>query len=78
MNEITYFDFGHDVAIPPDLSAAISIGKREGKGAPDLPLVTFSFVAAVADNFSNENKLGEGGFGPDYKVNSNENCCQLN
>ena len=33
-----------------------------------LPLFSFSSVSTATDNFSIENKLGEGGFGPVYKV----------
>ncbi|KAK1280715.1 G-type lectin S-receptor-like serine/threonine-protein kinase [Acorus gramineus] len=33
----------------------------------DLPLFSFSTVVSATCNFSNENKLGEGGFGPVYK-----------
>lgn len=36
----------------------------------DLPLFDLVDIEAATDNFSNENKLGEGGFGPVYKVNS--------
>ena len=38
--------------------------KNEGK----LPLFSFASVSAVTDNLSAANKLGEGGFGPVYKV----------
>ncbi|KAL9669866.1 hypothetical protein QQ045_007416 [Rhodiola kirilowii] len=34
---------------------------------PGLPLFSFESVAAATDNFSIENKLGEGGFGPVFK-----------
>ena len=30
-------------------------------------------IANATDNFSNNEKLGEGGFGPVYKVNNNLN-----
>ncbi|KAH7844967.1 hypothetical protein Vadar_033773 [Vaccinium darrowii] len=33
----------------------------------DLPLFSFASVSAATDNFSDANKLGEGGFGPVYK-----------
>ncbi|KAK4858813.1 hypothetical protein QYF36_022465 [Acer negundo] len=33
----------------------------------DLPMYNFNAVAAATDNFSEENKLGQGGFGPVYK-----------
>ncbi|XP_004509984.1 G-type lectin S-receptor-like serine/threonine-protein kinase At4g27290 [Cicer arietinum] len=33
----------------------------------DLPIFEFSFIVKATNNFSSENKLGEGGFGPVYK-----------
>ncbi|KAL5802697.1 hypothetical protein ACOSQ4_031002 [Xanthoceras sorbifolium] len=42
----------------------IAIGKSKD---PGLPLFSFSSVSAATDNFSIDNKLGEGGFGPVYK-----------
>jgi hypothetical protein len=41
--------------------------KREKKNA-ELPLFSYESVSAATDNFSAANKLGEGGFGPVYKV----------
>ena len=35
----------------------------------ELPLFSFSRVAKATADFSLDNKLGEGGFGPVYKVN---------
>lgn len=40
----------------------------DGKKDVELPLFSFSSVSAATCNFSAENKLGEGGFGPVYKV----------
>ena len=37
---------------------------------PELPLFDLVTVIAATDNFSSENKIGEGGFGPVYKVMS--------
>ena len=34
----------------------------------DLPMIPFHIVQEATKNFSNEAKLGEGGFGPVYKV----------
>lgn len=34
----------------------------------DLPFMEFSIVEAATDNFSDSNKLGQGGFGTVYKV----------
>lgn len=36
---------------------------------PDLPSFNFNSVAAATNNFSEGNKLGNGGFGTVYKVN---------
>ena len=33
-----------------------------------FPLFSLASVSAATDHFSAENKLGEGGFGPVYKV----------
>ena len=43
-------------------------GKRGRKKAFKLSFFTFASVSYATDNFSAENKLGEGGFGPVYKV----------
>ena len=34
----------------------------------DLPTFDLSIIAKATNNFSSSNKLGEGGFGPVYKV----------
>lgn len=34
----------------------------------DLPLFDFATILDATSNFSQSNKLGEGGFGPVYKV----------
>lgn len=34
----------------------------------ELPLYDFPTITLATNNFSTENKLGEGGFGPVYKV----------
>jgi hypothetical protein len=41
--------------------------KREKKDA-ELPLFGYESVLATTNNLSTMNKLGEGGFGPVYKV----------
>lgn len=34
----------------------------------DIPIFDLSTIANATDNFSVDNKLGQGGFGPVYKV----------
>ena len=44
----------------------------------ELPSVDFKTLVKATNNFSQDNKLGEGGFGPVYKVNLLEyNICQI-
>ena len=48
--------------------------KRDGKDRNkeiELPLFSFSSVSTATNYFSASNKLGEGGFGPVYKVSFN-------
>lgn len=45
----------------------ISNISKNAKG-PELPIFSFHFVATSTNNFSNENKIGQGGFGSVYKV----------
>ncbi|XP_008226597.1 PREDICTED: G-type lectin S-receptor-like serine/threonine-protein kinase SD1-13 [Prunus mume] len=41
--------------------------QNDGLMEHDLRVFSYAFVMAATDNFSTENKLGEGGFGPVYK-----------
>ena len=43
--------------------------KKREKDA-ELPLFSYESILAATNNFSIVNKLGEGGFGPVYKVRS--------
>lgn len=43
------------------------LGSREIEDT-HLPFFSLSKIITATDNFSNNNKLGEGGFGPVYKV----------
>jgi hypothetical protein len=40
----------------------------ESTRSSDLPFFDLSIIVVATDNFSNANKLGEGGFGSVYKV----------
>ena len=50
-----------------ELSEANKLWRVEKKEV-DLPMFSFASVSAATNNFSIENKLGEGGFGLVYKV----------
>jgi hypothetical protein len=43
-------------------------GAKLKKKEVKLPLFSFVSVSAATNNFSDVNKLGEGGFGPVYKA----------
>ncbi|XP_057955657.1 uncharacterized protein LOC131149319 [Malania oleifera] len=65
--DLLLFDFdnslgssGHEHTEPND-------PRRGGKKEVELPLFSLASVSAATDNFSDANKLGEGGFGPVYK-----------
>ncbi|KAH1033252.1 hypothetical protein J1N35_045426 [Gossypium stocksii] len=47
----------------------ISAEKRPENDDPNLQVFSFFSVKAATNNFSNHNKLGEGGYGPVYKRN---------
>lgn len=45
-----------------------NIDEHSGKKEVDLPLFDLATIVDATEDFSMENKLGEGGFGPVYKV----------
>lgn len=44
------------------------IGNLKKEDPVELPLIEFELIAAATNNFKLDNKLGEGGFGPVFKV----------
>ncbi|KAI3674862.1 hypothetical protein L2E82_51864 [Cichorium intybus] len=42
----------------------------EDRKGIDVPFIEFKTILSATDNFSLANKLGQGGFGPVYKVNN--------
>ncbi|KAJ7981663.1 Receptor protein kinase [Quillaja saponaria] len=52
---------------PNTYGALLGYSRKEQKEDLELPLFDLSTIATATDNFSIDNKLGEGGFGPVYK-----------
>lgn len=65
---ILYVSSGREFS--KDFSGSVDlVGEGKQGSGSELPLFNFKCVAAATGNFSDENKLGQGGFGPVYKVN---------
>ncbi|RVW70320.1 Receptor-like serine/threonine-protein kinase SD1-6 [Vitis vinifera] len=70
--DLLVFDFGNS---SEDTSYELDETNRLWRGEKrevDLPMFSFASVSASTNNFSIENKLGEGGFGSVYKELKNE------
>lgn len=53
------------------LSFDLNMGIKTGK-SKEHPFFSLASISAATDNFSQGNKLGEGGFGDVYKVKQSE------
>ncbi|KAL0007759.1 hypothetical protein SO802_009261 [Lithocarpus litseifolius] len=69
-NDLRLFDFSTEIHAINDGSNTKDCLKKRGKKDVELPLFSYESVPAATDNFSDANKLGEGGFGPVYKGKS--------
>ena len=67
-NDLRLFDFSAEIHAINDASNTKDCLKKRGKKDVELPLFSYESVSATTNNFSDANKLGEGGFGPVYKV----------
>lgn len=54
---------------PTDTLGDINEIGNDGKKGNDLKIFAFATISAATNNFSSVNKLGQGGFGPVFKVN---------
>ena len=68
------FDFDADPNSTTNESSSVDNRKRRWSKNIEFPLFSYESVSVATGQFSD--KLGEGGFGPVYKVNlrSNEKC----
>ncbi|XP_014518460.1 G-type lectin S-receptor-like serine/threonine-protein kinase At1g11300 isoform X1 [Vigna radiata var. radiata] len=64
--DLLHFDISMSMKVE-DSELTESDRSAKVKKEVKLPLFSFESVAAATDNFSDANKLGEGGFGPVYK-----------
>jgi hypothetical protein len=66
-NNLLLFDFNTELnAINEEMNTNNNMKKKEKDF--ELPLFSYESVSAASNNFSAVNKLGEGGYGPVYKV----------
>ncbi|KAK6917424.1 Bulb-type lectin domain [Dillenia turbinata] len=65
-NEIPVFDNNKSKEYSTECFSSEIISDMSG-GGPELPLFNFNCIAVATNYFSNENMLGQGGFGPVYK-----------
>ncbi|KAH7844506.1 hypothetical protein Vadar_028799 [Vaccinium darrowii] len=66
--DLLSFDPGTSIGAGNNTLTEASESPNTRKKEIDLPRFSFASVSAATDDFSNENKLGEGGFGPVYKT----------
>ncbi len=55
-------------AIPCTVNEKLKKQIKDGHVSHELQIFSFENISAATSNFTTENKLGEGGFGPVYKV----------
>ncbi|KAK7405166.1 hypothetical protein VNO78_06365 [Psophocarpus tetragonolobus] len=66
-DDLLHLDVSKSMKVEYSELSEVHSDEKVKKKDVKLPLFSFASVAAATDNFSDTNKLGEGGFGPVYK-----------
>ncbi|KAI8557692.1 hypothetical protein RHMOL_Rhmol04G0029600 [Rhododendron molle] len=66
--DLLSFDLGTSIGAGNNTLTEANKSHNTRKKEVDLPQFSFASVSAATDNFSDANKLGEGGFGPVHKM----------
>ncbi|KAG6651680.1 hypothetical protein CIPAW_06G129500 [Carya illinoinensis] len=74
VNDLMLFDLNTETHAIVDPTNTKDNDTKRGKKDVELPLFSYESVSAATDNFSTANKLGEGGFGPVYKIQLRNKC----
>ena len=67
-------NFAHIILVKTERTTWTRDENNESKQELELPLFNFALIEHATDDFSSYNKLGEGGFGPVYKVRLQHTC----
>ncbi|KAJ7946883.1 S-receptor-like serine/threonine-protein kinase [Quillaja saponaria] len=66
-SEIPFYDVIKSRECSTELSGSVELTEGNQISGPELPLFNFNSILRATNNFSEGNKLGQGGFGPVYK-----------
>lgn len=61
-------ELGENLSLPTTIGHGKTKGNYQNSMKHELEIFDFQTISAATNNFSSINKLGEGGFGPVYKV----------
>ncbi|KAK7246624.1 hypothetical protein RIF29_41494 [Crotalaria pallida] len=66
--DVPVYDASKNRDLSAEFSGSADLGLEGNElSGPELPLFNFSCISKATNDFSEENKLGQGGFGPVYK-----------
>ena len=72
------FEPSKSIEFSPEASGSTdNIGESGQASGHELPLFNFICISLATNNFSEGNKLGQGGFGPVYKVSATVKLCKM-